>query len=337
MQKDAFAVSRELKQYLQNYHRELVLPVAYNDLHHYSHSNAIKDEHGKFTHWETAVYDDDVKQTLYNNLIETYHLLTNRLLKHDNLIVDRIEFCEFGNSMPFRIVIANLDDGNRDQFYVKYADASRIYGLELEHLLSPNPARFLYYDNTLVETHIPGIAGDVFIRDFLPLASTNKQALAKEFVQFNERCFSRLLGDMRSYNFVVEMLGDNLYRIRAIDFDQQSYEGKMNLYLSQFYKENYDLVKLVLNQLDDATIETCQADEHFFIAGRIISHKIRLMELLDCMSKDNLSEDYQVQSLVKELNAHYDTAAFDGCKTMGAIVKKQLRQLLRRHLSNVSV
>ena len=63
------------------------------------------------------------------------------------------------------------------------------------------------------------------------------------YVKFNERCFARLLGDMRSYNFVIDItpdIEDYQYRLRAIDFDQQSYEGRKNLYLPQFYKENFE-------------------------------------------------------------------------------------------------
>lgn len=44
----------------------------------------------------------------------------------------------------------------------------RVYGLELEHLLSPNRINYLMHRaGTLVEEHIAGIPGDVFIRDFL--------------------------------------------------------------------------------------------------------------------------------------------------------------------------
>ena len=49
---------------------------------------------------------------------------------------------------------------------------------------------------------------------------------------------------MRSYNCVVDItpdIEDYQYRIRAIDFDQQSYEGRKNLYLPQFFKENFSL------------------------------------------------------------------------------------------------
>jgi hypothetical protein len=43
-------------------------------------------------------------------------------------------------------------------FLCKKADASRVYGLELEHILSPDKINFLVYEDTLVEEHIMGIA-----------------------------------------------------------------------------------------------------------------------------------------------------------------------------------
>jgi hypothetical protein len=143
--------------------------------------------------------------------------------------VARIDYCSFGNSHPFRIRIVNKFNDNYDHYYIKIADASRIYGLELEHILSPNRITFLTNKNTLVEEHIAGIPGDLFISDYLHQPVTNRIRFSKEFVKFNERCFVRLLGDMRSYNFVVDItpdIEDVQYRIRAIDFDQQSYEGR---------------------------------------------------------------------------------------------------------------
>jgi hypothetical protein len=46
---------------------------------------------------------------------------------------------------------------NFDYFYVKRADSSRIYGMELEHLLSPNRMSYLTFEDTVVEEHIIGI------------------------------------------------------------------------------------------------------------------------------------------------------------------------------------
>ena len=91
--------------------------------------------------------------------------------------------------------------------------------------------------DTLVEEHIIGIPGDQFIQNNLRDLTVNHTRLAKEFIKFNERCFVRLLGDMRSYNFVIDMTADfddTQFRFRAIDFDQQCYEGKRTMYLPQF-------------------------------------------------------------------------------------------------------
>ena len=123
----------------------------------------------------------------------------------------------------------------------------------------------------MVEEHIPGLPGDVFIKQHLDnFRIPIKYGLAKEFVKFNERCFVRLLGDMRSYNFVVNILPDIedfQYRIRAIDFDQQSYEGRKNLYLPQFFKENRAFVELTLKHLNADSIAQYQAEERTLIAS----------------------------------------------------------------------
>ena len=61
----------------------------------------------------------------------------------DYLYIDRVDLCVYGNTLPFRIRVVNRINENFDYFYVKRADASRIYGLELEHILSPNSINFL--------------------------------------------------------------------------------------------------------------------------------------------------------------------------------------------------
>ena len=125
------------------------------------------------------------------------------------LTEDSIAYCTFGNTKPFRIKVRNIINDNYLFLYVKRCDASRVDGLELEQLLSPNRINFLVHGNTLIEEHIVGIPGDVFIEERLPTLSLQDQrALAKEFVKFNERCFLRLLGDMRSYNYVVVITQD---------------------------------------------------------------------------------------------------------------------------------
>lgn len=53
----------------------------------------------------------------------------------------------------------------------------------------------MVYKDTLIEEHIMGIPGDVFMKNLLKdCTETAKAQIAKEFVKFNERCMIRLLG-----------------------------------------------------------------------------------------------------------------------------------------------
>ncbi len=342
MKKDTYPVSAGLQKYLKKHGRDKPLPISYRDLLNYRYSDALRDKNGKLTHWETAVYDLREMEALKHNLLETYSVLKTEgnTVYNRHLEVERIDFCEFGNSVPFRIRILNKVNGNYDHFYVKVADASRIYGLELEHLLSPNFIVFLHHQNTLVEEHIPGIPGDIFVERYLNEPGQNKIRIAKEFVKFNERCFARLLGDMRSYNFVIDItpdIEDTHYRIRAIDFDQQSYEGNKKLYLPQFYKENYAFVELVLKNLSPDVIEQYQTEEHTTMAYRVIANSRQLLDLINTMKKDEISESYKIKQLRHELNEHFNNHYFSKCNTMGALVKRQLKQIVQKHLKNLNV
>jgi hypothetical protein len=338
--KPFFPVNNELRHYLKTHGREVALPISYNDLQNISYSVPLKDKAGNETLWEKALYDMRDWDYLRESLINTYAILKTEgdvtYTKH--LDVARIDYCTFGNSNPFRIRIVNRFNDNYDHYYVKTEDASRIYGLELEHILSPNRITFLTGNGSLVEEHIPGLPGDVFIKSHLSLPETNKIRLAKEFVKFNERCFIRLLGDMRSYNFVVNVtpdIEDYQYRIRAIDFDQQSYEGRKSLYLPQFFKENLPLVDLTLKHLNADSIAQYQAEERTLIALRTAAERYRASELLNIMSRDIISTEDKRTQLKHELAEHFQSNQFLRCKTMGQIVKQSLRHTLRPHLSRI--
>lgn len=332
-----FPVNRLLLSYLKDHGREVKLPVSYTDLLHYTFSVPIKDKNDKDTLWEKTIYDKKEWDFIRDGLVKIYAILKTEgdLSFTNHLDVARIDYCTFGNSNPFRIRIVNKYNDNYDHYYIKIADASRIYGLELEHLLSPNRITFFTCNNTLVEEHIPGIPGDVFIRQMMDDPVTNRIRLAKEFVKFNERCFVRLLGDMRSYNFVVDItpdIEDYQYRIRAIDFDQQSYEGRKNLYLPQFFKENFSYVHLCLKHLNKESIAQYQAEERTLITFRLASSRYRIKELLDVMSKDNISTEEKTEQLKDQLNAYFQTDIFSKCRSMGQVVKRHLKQTLQKNL-----
>ncbi len=335
--KPIFYVKAPLRHYLERYGRETNLPASYQDLYRFTYSKPLMDKYGKDTFWETVMYDMHQWEYLRESLVKIYAILKTEgdLSFTEHLDVKRIDFCSFGNSQPFRIRIVNKFNDNYDHYYIKQADASRIYGLELEHLLSPDRITYLTSHNTLVEEHIPGVPGDLFLQQYLDSPTTNKIRLAKEFVKFNERCFVRLLGDMRSYNFIVNMtpdIEDIQYRIRAIDFDQQCYEGRKNLYLPQFFKENNRFVTIAQKYLDTNSIKQYQAEERTMMTFRLVSSRYRVKELLDAMSDDEILKDEKILQLKTELAEHHNQLAYFKVQTMGQLLKTHLKQTLRKSL-----
>lgn len=330
--KHIYSVNRDLRLYLEDNQREIHLPVSYADLKHFNGGVPIRDKNGEDTLWEAALYPQHELKHIHEGLKQIYSILKTGgdTSVHKHLHVERIDYCTFGNSNPFRIRVVNDFNDNYDYFYMKQADASRIYGLELEHILSPSRINYFVDKHTLVEEHIAGIPGDLFISYHLENKAYNKVRIAKEFVKFNERCFIRLLGDMRSYNYVFDITPDFeevQFRIRAIDFDQQSYEGKHKLYLPQFFKENVALVQLTLQLLTPETIRQYQKEERTLVARRSISAHYRLGHLIDVMDRDEISPKEKVRQLGRELSRHYKDESFSDCHSMGELVRNSLRLL----------
>ena len=328
-----YPIKEHLRQYLEEYSREISLPIKYEDLNHYENAISLYDDAGKDTMWETVFYSQSDMAEIHDGLCRVYALLKTEgdTEVTEHLYVNRIDFCPFGNSKPFRIRVTNRFNDNYDYFYVKKADASRVYGLELEHILSPNRIFYIVDGTTIVEDHIAGIPGDVFINSWLEDPQLNKIRLAKEFVKFNERCFVRLLGDMRSYNYVIDVTPDFdaiQYRIRAIDFDQQTYEGNKTMYLPQYFKDNNPIVEFVSNLLDPKTIRQYQKEERVMIANRIRVSRYRLKDLSDCLDNDTISPPEKVDQLKQELALHFNDETFLECESMGDILRTRLYNLM---------
>jgi hypothetical protein len=319
-----YPVSSSLRQYLYYFDRQRDIPQVYDDLGRFSGAIPYEDPHGKETLWLTVMYPPELLAELRPKLTKIYAELKigGEVDRHEHLTVDRIDFGDFGNSRPFRIRITNVFNDNSDYFYVKIADASRIYGLELEHILSPNRINYLVNGNTLIEEHIAGVPGDAFLRDHLKRPGLNKVRIAKEFTKFNERCFIRLLGDMRSVNYVVDITPDFeevQYRVRPIDFDQQSYERRGKTYLAYHFDSNRAITKLAFQVLNRRTIDQYVAEEHAQMARRAKVETSRLKALLGIMRRDELAPAAHVETLARDLDRMHGTTGFGDCKTMGEL------------------
>jgi len=331
--KPFFKIGKELNDYLVKISRSIEIPLQYEDLLRYASLIPLEDLSGTPTLWNRCVYGPNEMDYLYAGLVEIYRLLISDGTKLDHLTVDGIDFCGYGNSKPFRIKILNQLNDNYDYYYVKKADASRVYGLELEHHFSPNKINYIYYKDTLIEEHIIGIPGDQFINEVKSgQRNINPVRLSKEFVKFNEQCFVRLLGDMRAYNYVVVVTQDFdqiQYRVRAIDFDQQSFEKRCRIYLPQFYIENAFYVQLIQNAIPLETIEQYKKEEKSLLRKRYLNDKYQIDSLIDVLKKDKISFDDNVENLKLELGKFHSSSAFHSCKNMGEVLETNIKVMLR--------
>ncbi|MEL6847921.1 MAG: hypothetical protein AAFP92_05365 [Bacteroidota bacterium] len=332
-----YKIDRGLRRYLQQYGREMDLPIMYTDLLRYQNGITLYDKYGNDTLWISLLFAQDDLNHIHESLKQMYAILkaNGDLSVMQHLYVDRIDLCLYGNTQPFRVRIVNKINDNFDYFYIKRADASRIYGLELEHLLSPNRISYVVDRDTLIEEHIAGIPGEEFIQNYLnPGRVENEIRLAKEFVKFNERCFIRLLGDMHSSNFVIEIMPDFEdihYRIRAIDFDQQSYEPRKSIYMPQYFKQNMPIIEVGLKHMTSETVRQYQKEERAMIASRIRYSMRQIRDLMKYMVRSELSKPGYIEQLKEELALHYEDDQFKPCQTMGDIVRRSLEILIENN------
>lgn len=340
--KPSFPITAKLHKYLKRYDRDTAIPINYDDLLRFQGSIVVYDKDDNDTLWIRVYYNEYEREEIDASLKKVYNILHSdgSIDTLPFLNVDAIDYCTFGNSKPFRIKIRNILNDNFTYFYVKIADASRVYGLELEHMLSPYNLNFLVYENTLIEEHIAGIPGDEFIKNMLPKCDKAEKAqIAKEFVKFNERCMIRLLGDMRSYNYVIVPTHDFdhvVYKIRPIDFDQQSYEGKFNIYRPQFFKENLKMVELVSKGMQKLSIDQYKTEERSILVKRLKSFQNRINRLLDCMIADSISKEENIDLLKLKIFDYTQDVNFKRCENMGQILKYSL-EFLTRNYENVKL
>jgi hypothetical protein len=330
--KPSYPVSKALRGYLLLTERETNVAISYRDLLHYRSAITLLDKEGKDTLWETLVYDETDRGYIHDCLRKVYAQLKvgGDVVAYEHLYVDRVDYCLYANTHPVRVRIVNRLNDLFDYFYVKQADMSRIYGMELEHLLSPNKINYLIKNHTLIEEHIQGIPGDMFIKKFLPRQDFNPLRVAKEFVKFNERSLVQLLGDMRNDNYVVEVIPDfdeQYFRLRAIDFDQHCYEGDFKIYLPQYFKENNPIINLGFKSMSPVLELQYQKEERTRLLTRVKAAGGQLETLLDAMRGEELAPDENIKQLRVGLAELYKDDTFLQAQTMGDLIVSSLKML----------
>ncbi|MBX7125756.1 MAG: hypothetical protein K1X47_08695 [Cyclobacteriaceae bacterium] len=330
--KTVYPISKALRGYLMLTNREIDVPISYQDLLNYKSSITLFDKKGNDTLWETLIYNETDRKFINEQLRKAYAQLKvggdTTVMEH--LYVDRVDYCMYANTHPIRVRIVNRLNDLFDYFYLKQADMSRIYGMELEHLLSPNKINYLVKGSTLMEEHIQGIPGDTFIKNFLTRQDFNPLRVAKEFVKFNERSLVQLLGDMRNDNFVVEVIPDfdELYfRLRAIDFDQHCFEGSLKIYMPQYFKQNNPIINLGIKSMSPVLELQYQKEERTRLLTRVNASVDQLPVLLAAMRKEELAPEENVRQLRAELADLYEDDRFLRAQTMGDVLACSLEML----------
>ena len=108
--KKSYRISEELFIYLEDFGRTAELPFVYQDLLRYNYSIQLSNKAGQDTLWETVFYTPQETEELNSRLVMTYAMMKveGNMSLMEHLYVDRIDYCPFGNSRPFRIRICLL-------------------------------------------------------------------------------------------------------------------------------------------------------------------------------------------------------------------------------------
>ena len=121
------------------------------------------------------------------------------------------------------------------------------------------------------------------------------------------------------------------YKIRAIDFDQQSYEGKFNIYRPQFFKENLKMVELVSETFQKFSIDQYKIEERSILVKRLKSFQDRMDMLVTCMENDVISKPEYINLLKSKIYDYTLDVKFKPCNSMGHILRETLRFLVANY------
>jgi hypothetical protein len=323
LKKENIDIEPEFYSLLLEQHIATALPISYYELLNYHFSTPILIN-GKASLWEKLNYNTTEYASITKKLQLLYTQLYNNLTSP---MVEQISFCEYGNSFPFKITYAN-----GKIIYVKKPDASRLLGNILENVFNPDPPfKFLLHNNTFVETHIEGQEAFAWLKQ-LPTAKYDKPQLvqiAKAFVQFNQYCNLRLLGDMRNYNFhIIETNG--AFQFQSIDFDQQNFEEFLPFYFPAFYKDNVEFVNLVKNNLLPKQIQQAENETLVQIKQAITNNADFLEKLFMALESTELSFMYKAKRLAAALNTYWNTNTFSACTTMLQVLQCQFKHIQKQ-------
>jgi hypothetical protein len=118
------------------------------------------------------------------------------------------------------------------------------------------------------------------------------------------------------------------YRVRPIDFDQQCYEKRLEVYRPHLFPDNKPVEQLVRSHLNVPTIVQYRQEERSQTARRIDVASQRYSALLSTMRKTPIAPPEHVTQLAEELNTYHECKEFTGAASMADLVSRHLQRLL---------
>jgi len=118
------------------------------------------------------------------------------------------------------------------------------------------------------------------------------------------------------------------YRVRPVDFDQQTYEPALEVYRPHLFEDNKPVDELVRAHLNVPTIVQYRQEERSQTARRIQAEERRYHALISTMKKTRIAPDEHVAALAAELDQYHQCRDFAGSATMADLLVKHLDRML---------
>jgi len=105
--KPAYPITDLLEDYLVEHSRSIKIPVFYDDLLRFQGAINLYDKNDEDTLWIRVYYSEFEREEIDLSLKKVYNILhsNGNVDNIEYLNIDAIDYCTFGNSKPFRIIL----------------------------------------------------------------------------------------------------------------------------------------------------------------------------------------------------------------------------------------